>query len=118
MNKRLPQTALAKAVNGEPTVSIEKIGDDIGRAHYEITVSQKYEFLFGGLLKWFGIDTSRNLSATSYVEAVDVSTLVNHVKLTKYAISEIEGYSSVLTALGTVFSAINSIIGTFASFIN
>lgn len=118
MSRRLPQTALAKAVSSEPTVTINKIGDDIGRAHYEITVTQNYVFLWGGALKWFGIDASKELSATSYVEAVDVSTLVNHVKLTKYAISEIEGYSSVLTAISTVLSTVNSIYGAITAFTN
>jgi len=118
MSKRLPQTALAKAVSSEPTVSIKKIGDDIGRAHYEITVSQKYVFLWDGALKWFGIDASKDLVATSYVEAVDISSFVNHVKLTKYAISEVEGYSSVLTAISTVLSVINSVVGAYAAFAN
>lgn len=98
-NARITKTSLA-AIKRGPTVSISAINDDVGRYHYKVVVSQNYTFLFGELLKMIGIDTTQDISSTSYVRGVDILHYVNAVRTVKYFTS----------ARGTVGSTVESCI--------
>ncbi len=78
-NSRLSKTTLAVA-NTMPTVTVTSVDDDIGRNHYEVTVTQEYTFLMGDLLELIGLTGTQQMSATSYVRGVDVSHYINSVK--------------------------------------
>ena len=82
-NVRLSKTSLAQS-NSAPKVEIEKVGDDLGRMHYEVTLTQNYEFMMGDILNLVGIADADTLSTTVYVEAVDVSNYINTVKMANY----------------------------------
>lgn len=90
--QRLTQTRLATQ-EGSTTVTIKKVGDDVGRRHYEVTVEQRYSFLLGALLELLaGQDaTNRLLSETARVESVDVLNYVNTVRTEQYLIGLING---------------------------
>ena len=62
---RLTKTTLADD-DGGFSVTLDRIGDDIGRYHYKITVKNKYSYLFGGLLDEMGFTGFNTLSATTY----------------------------------------------------
>lgn len=111
---RLTQTSLAKK-EGNLSVDVNTVVDDIGRRHYEVTVRQKYSFLLGELLRVIGLQEVQTLEATAYVESVDVLNYINTVKVTKYGIDKITEYSdkSVVSAslkvIDTVISTLHSI---------
>ncbi len=78
-NSRLSKTTLALS-NTTPTVTVTSVDDDIGRKHYEVTVTQTYTFLMGDLLELIGLTGTQQMSATAYVCGVDVSHYINSVK--------------------------------------
>lgn len=86
-NERLSKTSLA--LSNEPKIQIEKVNDDIGRMHYEITLTQDYEFMMGDLLSMIGMSDFTTLSTTVYVESVDVSNYINSVKMVKYMLDKL-----------------------------
>ena len=103
---RLAQTSLAKE-EGDLSVSVKMVTDDIGRRHYEVKVSQKYGFLLGGILKMIGVQKSEQITSTAYAESVDVLNYVNTVRTTKYVMGKLKD-----TAVGGV---VNSVIDALSS---
>lgn len=106
-NVRLSRASLAEE-EGDLSVDVETVVDDIGRRHYEITVRQKYTFLLGELLSVFNQSDLQTLSETVYVESSDVSNYVNTVKTTKYGVRAITERSDVLQLGDDVLSLIKS----------
>lgn len=56
----------------------------MGRYHYKDGRFTKYTFLLGELLKLSGIDTTQDISSTSYVRGADILHYVNAVRTVKY----------------------------------
>ena len=96
-----------------PTVQIEKVGDDVGRMHYEVTLSQEYSFLLGDVLSIVGLDASDTISATVYVEAVDVSNYINTVKMTNYGLSKFVSANPLLKTVDSVIKLMESVYKFF-----
>lgn len=107
-NVRLSKTSLAKE-EGNITVDVETVVDDIGRRHYEVTVTQKYSFLLGDLLSVIGQSDVETLSRTVYVESSDVLNYVNTVKTTKYGLNELKDHSDLLGLVDSAISLLHSI---------
>lgn len=106
-NERLPKTTLAKG-KGNAVVSIEKIADDVGRMHYEVTLTQEYEFMLGGILDMVGIPSREVLSATVYVDSIDISNYINTVKMTNYGLDKFEDAVPILKAVTSVIKLLQS----------
>lgn len=104
-NARLTKTSLA-VIERAPTVSVSAIHDDVGRYHYKVVVSQKYTFLLGELLKLIGIDTTQDISSTSYVRGADILHYVNAVRTVKYFTS---ARGSIGKAVESCIKAVNSL---------
>lgn len=111
-NLRLSQTTLADA-QSTPTVKINKIGDDVGRLHYEVTLTQSYEFMMGDLLSWIGLKDTEKISATVYVEAVDVSHYVNTIKLANYGLGKLSGADPLVSMVNSVVKLMKSVYKVF-----
>lgn len=111
-NIRLSKTSLAQS-NNAPKVTIEKIGDDVGRMHYEVTLTQNYEFMMGDILSLVGISDAETLSSTVYVEAVDVSNYINTVKMTNYGLKKFEGANPLLKTVSSVVKLMKSVYNIF-----
>ena len=102
----LSKTSLALSENSL-NVSIKKVSDDVGRVHFEVTLSDSYDFMLGGLLDIVGIDTTDNISRTAIVESVDILNYVNSVKTVNYFM----GKADEIPILNTI----SSVIGTIRS---
>ncbi len=111
-NIRLSKTTLAKS-NSTPKVEIEKIGDDLGRMHYEVTLTQNYEFMMGDILSFVGLADAETLTSTVYVEAVDVSNYMNTVKMTNYGLKKFSGAVPLLNTVNSVIKLMKSVYDFF-----
>lgn len=109
---RIPQTALAK-MNGTPEVTIEVVSEDIGRMHYEVTVTQKYSFLMGAILELIGRKETETFSYTAYAEGVDVLNYVDTFKLATFAINELNGVSPVIKMVNTIVGLCHTVYSFF-----
>lgn len=109
---RLSKTAFAKA-KGQPTVEIETVRDDLGRMHYEVTLTQEYEFMMGDILKLIGLNGVETLSSTVYVESVDVSNYINTVKMANYGLDKLSSDMPFLDLVDSVIKMMNSIYNIF-----
>lgn len=107
-NIRLSKTSLAEE-EGSLSVNVETIVDDIGRRHYEVTVSQKYSFLLGDLLSFIGQKDVQTISRTVYVESSDVLSYINTVKATKYGIGELSDKFESTQAIDKAISLLKSV---------
>ena len=105
---RLTQTSLA-IDNGGYDVSVERVADDIGRAHYEIKVTNEYTHLFEYVFTAFGQEPPTVLSATSYVADNDILSYYNTVNTTKYVCGKIPGSKIV----DGIFGVIHAIVSLF-----
>lgn len=105
---RLSKGALAKE-DGNLSVDVETVTDDIGRRHYEVTVSQKYSFLLGDLLSLVGQNGTQTIEKTAYVESSDVLSYINTVKVTKYGIDKVTENSSALGLIDSAISLLQSV---------
>lgn len=111
-NVRLSKTSLSKA-NSTPKVEIEKVGDDLGRMHYEVTLTQNYEFMMGDILSLVGLRDAETISTTVYVEAVDVSNYINTVKMTNYGLKKFSGAVPLLNTVNSVIKLMKSVYDFF-----
>ncbi len=111
-NVRLSKTSLSKA-NSIPKVEIEKVGDDLGRMHYEVTLTQNYEFMLGDILSLVGLSDTEKLSTTVYVESVDVSNYINTVKMTNYGLKKFSGAVPLLNTVNSVIKLMKSVYDFF-----
>lgn len=102
VNSRLKQTSLASP-DGMLDVTVKTVHDDIGRNHYEITVSQKYIFLFGDILSLFGMQNYDEITAVSRAEAKDMTGYTSNIKLYKYLWKK--------TEKSTFVKLVNSVMG-------
>jgi len=84
---RLSLSSLAKEESGV-TVDVKMIPDDIGRRHFQVTVSQKYSFLLGGVLSLIGQEDAQKIEATAYVESFDVLNYMNTIKAARYGLDK------------------------------
>ncbi len=109
---RLAKTTLAQPC-GEPTVEIKKVGSDIGRMHYEVTLTQTYKYLMGDLLNMLGIPGTQTVSKTVYVESVDISNYFNTVKLANYGANKAKGLNPFLEALNSITKLMKSVYDLF-----
>lgn len=109
-NARLTKTSLAEA-EGSLNVNVETVVDDIGRRHYEVTVTQRYSFLLGDFLSLIGQMDTQTISETVYVESSDVLSYINTVKVTKYGLEALKDNSSVLGLIDSAISLLHSIFG-------
>ena len=107
-NVRLTKTSLNE-MDGRIKINVETVVDDIGRRHYEVTVSQRYTFLLGGLLSFIGQSDSQIIERTSYVESPDVLNYVNTVKATQYGIDELSENVGLLDTIDSAISLLHSI---------
>lgn len=109
-NVRLTKTALAEE-EGNLSVNVETVVDDIGRRHYEVTLKQKYSFLLGELLSIIGQQDTQTLEKTVYVESVDVLNYVNTVKFTKYGLNKAKeaDFTGILKFVDSAISLLHSI---------
>lgn len=108
LDARLSKTSLAKK-EGNLDVNVETVVDDIGRRHYEITVSQRYAFLLGDLLSFIGQADVQLIEEKAYVASVDVLNYVNTVKLTKYGINKVSENVAFLEMIDSAISLLNSV---------
>lgn len=106
---RLTKSNLAK-INGVPIAKVKVVADDIGRNHYEITIKQKYDFLFSDMLNWVGIDGKKEIVKTSYAEGVDVLSYVNTIRNTKYATDYVADMSGIAGLVDSVINFIHGIL--------
>lgn len=106
-NGRLSKTSLAQS-NGEAAVMIEVVTDDIGRMHYEVTVTQSYTFLLGNILEMIGLTGTQEMSATAYVQGVDISYYINSVKTWKSVTETVTGLSGAAGVVDSVLGAVSS----------
>jgi hypothetical protein len=104
----LSNTSLAKA-DDAPTVKIVPVGDDVGRIHYEVTLTQEYTFLMSDLLNIIGLKDVGKISSTVYVTSVDVSQYINTIKLANYGLGKFKDASPLTKAIDSVIKAIRSI---------
>lgn len=111
-NVRLSKTSLSKA-NSAPKVEIEKVGDDLGRMHYEVTLTQNYEFMMGDILSLVGLNDAETISTTVYVESVDVSNYINTVKMTNYGLKKFSGAVPLLNTVNSVIKLMKSVYDFF-----
>lgn len=109
---RLSKTSLSKA-NSAPKVEIEKVGDDLGRMHYEVTLTQNYEFMMGDILSLVGLNDAETISTTVYVESVDVSNYINTVKMTNYGLKKFSGAVPLLNTVNSVIKLMKSVYDFF-----
>ena len=112
MNKQARKGSLAyeKSKDG---VTVRRVVDDIGRSHLEVTVKYTYSFLFSNVLNLIGQSGTQTFEKTVYVESVDVTSYINTVKVTKYAIDKIgEVEDGLLGFTGIVENAISLIKNT------
>lgn len=100
---RLDKTSLAKK-QGDLSVTVERIPDDIGRYHLKITVSQRYGFLLGDFLTLIGLDEYLTLSSTVYVAGTDMLYYMNSIQTAACVADLMDGYVT-----GTIDSLINAI---------
>lgn len=108
-NGRLSKTSLALS-NGSPTVTVETVTDDIGRMHYKVTVTQTYTFLLGDILNLIGLEGTQQLTATAYVQGVDISHYINSVKTWKSVTDTVVGLSGGAGAVNSILSAVSSVV--------
>lgn len=111
-NARLSKTSLAQT-NSAPIVKIEKVSNDVGRMHYEVTLTRTYKFMMGEILSLVGIADIETLSSTVYVEAVDVSNYINTVKMTNYGLEKFEGANPLLKTVSSVIKLMKSVYDIF-----
>ena len=111
-NIRLSKTSLAH-FKSTPKVEIEAIGDDLGRMHYEVTLTQNYEFMMGDILSLIGRTNVETLSATVYVESVDVSNYINTVKLANYGLKKFENLNPLFKTVSAVIKLMKSVYNIF-----
>ena len=111
-NIHLSKTSLAQS-NSTPKVEIEKVGDDVGRMHYEVTLTQDYEFMMGDLLRLVGLTDAGTISTTVYVESVDVSNYINTVKMTNYGLKKFTGAVPFLNTVNSVIKLMKSVYDFF-----
>ena len=109
---RLSQTSLAQS-HGNSTINIEKIGDDLGRMHYEVTLTQEYKYLLGDILKIVGLPSMESLSSTVYVESIDVSNYINTVKMTNYGLNKFTSSVPLLNMVNSVIKLMKSVYDFF-----
>ena len=109
ISSRLKQTSLAPP-DGMLDVTVETVHDDIGRNHYEITVTQKYVFLFGDILNMMGLRGYDEISTVSRVEAKDMTGYISTVKLYKYLAKKTENNSFV--------KIVSSVMGIFENIVD
>ena len=109
-NARLTKTSLAEA-EGILNVDVETVVDDIGRRHYEVTVTQRYSFLLGDFLSLIGQTDTQTISETVYVESSDVLSYINTVKVTQYGLEKLKDSSSMLGLIDSAISLLHSIFG-------
>ena len=107
-NVRLTKTSLNE-MDGRININVETVVDDIGRRHYEVTVSQRYTFLLGELLAFIGQSDSQIIERTSYVESPDVLNYVNTVKATQYGMDELSENVGFLGVIDSAISLLHSI---------
>lgn len=107
-NIRLSKTSLAKD-EGNLTVEVDTVIDDIGRRHYEVTVKQRYSFLLGDLLSFIGQKDVQVLEKTAYVESSDVMNYFNIVKAVQYAVKKTGEPIKALEVINSAFSLIKTV---------
>ena len=108
--KRLSAPSFQKR-EGDVFCTIKQVDDDIGRRHYEVTVSQNYSFMLSQFLSFIGIHDGMSFEKTVYVEGVDMLDYVNSVKYVSYVTNKMKSNSSV-------FGLIDSFIKMVQSFAN
>ena len=109
---RLTQSSMAYD-DGGFKVTLDRIGDDIGRYHYKITVTNNYTYLFGGVLSYWGIDGLNTLSATTYSVGTDVSGYYGSVTMTSYLLNKATKEFPILGIDSTVVGIINTVLNWF-----
>lgn len=109
--RRLTLASLAKK-NGGVSVSTKFVGDDIGRFHLEVTVTQKYGFLLGDILKVVRIKNAESLKSTVYAQGTDVLFYVNTVKLANYGFGKL-GDTPLLGVVNSVIKMMQSVYKIF-----
>ena len=109
--RRLTKTSLANE-KGNVSLQIERVGDDVGRFHIELTVKQKYGFMLGDILKVIKLKGQDTLSATVYIQGTDMLFYVNTVKLANYGLGKM-GDSPLLGVVNSVIKLMQSVYKIF-----
>lgn len=106
---RVSATSLAKDAGGL-TVDITTDLGDIGRRHYVVKVTKKYNFMFDQFMNSIfskGGDNNYNqIEATAVVESMDASHYINNVKLAKWGVEKL---ASPLGFVGSIASVVNAV---------
>lgn len=100
-------------ISQKPKVTVERIGDDLGRTHYAVTLENSYTYFGQGWLKDLGLAKDTVVKSTVYVNSIDISDYFNTVKITKYALEKAASNDSVLKALNSVIKLIKSVADIF-----
>ena len=107
---RLTATSFAKD-NGGFNVTVDRVSDKMGRAHYKIVVTNKYVTLFGDSLSMLGFGDSTPYTATSYVSEVDALLYTDYCSTT-YSLCRIgqkqSGFGKTLENLIKFFHSVVS----------
>ena len=107
---RLTQTNLARE-EGTLSVHVERIPDDVGRYHLEVTVSQRYGFLLGEFLEIVGQGAEQTMESTVYVAGTDVAYYMNMIQ-TSANLWDLMGESEILGIVSSAISMVNNVAGT------
>lgn len=111
-NARMMKTSLAQE-EGALKVTVERIPDDLGRYHLEITVEQRYGFLLGDLLDFVGVSEEETLKSTVYVAGTDVLYYVNSIRTTDN-LADLIGEDKLAGTLESAISIVSGIAGLFS----
>lgn len=106
---RLTATSMAKD-NGGFNVDVKRVSDRMGRAHYEIVVTNKYVTLFGDTLSTLGFTSSTPFTATSYVCETDALLHTDYCSTTFSMCTIAQRQSGFTKALQNIVKLFHSII--------
>ena len=102
--QRLTASSFATS-NGDINVTVESTSDDLGRAHYAVTLSRPYKFALGGFLSMLGQEDVQTLKTTVYVSGCDLSGYFSKFNMTKYFTGKLK---KVFSVSDSFISAIHS----------
>ena len=112
LEKELDLTSLVSE-KYKPKVSIKEISDDVGRSHFEVTVTASYNIVLQELMNSMGMNLPMTISSTVRVEKVDVSNYVNTVKMTNYLMKKATGAVPILNTVDKVIGLMKSVYNIF-----
>ncbi|MDR1641962.1 MAG: hypothetical protein LBT59_19905 [Clostridiales bacterium] len=108
-NKRIKSTSLA-IIREPPVINVEFVNDAMSRRHAKVTISGKYDLLFGGAMEYFGLGEYLDYTHVAYADCKDLMDYMNTVDF----LDDMSKQSSQLTkTFDAVTKLINSVMSAF-----